>query len=92
MKFRQLIYVIMGNIFKNVQKKKNVHGLEGLNLDPSLFQSINLPQFIKKLIMTRLLFSTFLKVYIETIKKSKDAKSTIAGYIILLFYENQKKV
>ena len=46
----------------------------------------------KKKITTRLSFSTFLKVYTETIKKCKNPKSTIAGYIILLFYQNQKRV
>ena len=83
-KLRQLISIIMGNIFK---KKSN--DLEGWILGPSLFQSINLPQFIKKLIMTRLFFSTFLKVYTEMLSKCKHSKSTMACYIILLFYQNQ---
>ena len=50
MKLRQLIYIyIYIYIYAcAIFLRKNVHGFEGWILDPSLFQSINLPQFIKK--------------------------------------------
>ena len=71
--------------FSQMVKRKTLHGLVGWVLDPSLFQFINLPQLIRKLIMTRLLLFTFLKVYTETSKIVNILNQTLTGYIILSF-------
>ena len=71
--------------FSQLIKRKTLHGLEGWVLDSSLFQFINLPQLIRKLIMTRLLLFTFLKVYTETSKIVNILNQKLTGYIILSF-------
>ena len=76
-----------------------MHGFEGWILDPSLFQSINLPQFIQKKKKKNydeiIVFYFFESVHWDDQKMSKSKKkpkSTIAGYIMLLFYQSQKRV
>ena len=76
--------------FSQLIKRKTLHGLEGWVLDPSLFQFINLPQLIRKLIMTRLLLFTFLKVYTETSKIVNILKKKLTAYIMQSFQQNHK--
>ena len=71
--------------FSQLIERKTLHGLVGWVLDPSLFQFTNLPQLIRKLIVTRLLLFTFLKVYRETSKIVNILNQKLTGYIILSF-------